>query len=535
MAATASTQIAIAAKTAQVTPLVISSGDRGLTSLRYSGTEMLADGGFSVRKAILTDTDGKPADAATTPVRTEHDARSGKITQVYPWGAVSCTYTISGGNRLNLTVGVRNDSASALTGLSLQLLEVAFPQAPQGWKPAYAYFGDNRGNPSAVYANFTSGALAVCNDDVGSAPVLLGFPGRSDLTHRPIWLSTTTVDNYLAPYIVPYLHRTVPSHGFDVYHLSLRFGPGSAREMDLAGDLYRKTAATFPFTLDWKDRRPIGTLHLSASETRLHSEANPRGWFADPKGVDVKTTEGIAAFHKRILKYADDSIAVLKHMGAQGMVTWDIEGQEFPHATSYIGDPRLLKELDPEMDSIADDYFRRFREAGLRVGVCVRPQRLSHTAEKTEQRDLTDPAEIIDILHDKIAYAYRRWGCTLFYVDSNGDPNVPYDPAIFETLTRKLKAEKITALIMPEHRNMRYYACTAPYGSLRNGMVSTPAAVHAAYPQAFIADYVPDAPLEENRSALVDAVRGGDVLMFRAWWNDPVNDVVRGIYREAGK
>ena len=32
-------------------------------------------------------------------------------------------------------------------------------------------------------------------------------------------------------------------------------------------------------------------------------------------------------------------------MNAQGMITWDIEGQQFRHATTYIGDPRLVETL----------------------------------------------------------------------------------------------------------------------------------------------------------------------------------------------
>ena len=51
-------------------------------------------------------------------------------------------------------------------------------------------------------------------------------------------------------------------------------------------------------------------------------------------------------------------------MNAQGMITWDIEGQEYPHATSYIGDPRKVSLLAPEMEPMADAYFAKFRRGG---------------------------------------------------------------------------------------------------------------------------------------------------------------------------
>ena len=72
--------------------------------------------------------------------------------------------------------------------------------------------------------------------------------------------------------------------------------------------------------------------------------------------------------------------------------------------------------MAPEMDAIANAYFKKFRDSGLRTGVCIRPQQISHTAAKTEQRDVTGADKIVALLYDKIAYANKRWGCTLFYV-----------------------------------------------------------------------------------------------------------------------
>ena len=97
----------------------------------------------------------------------------------------------------------------------------------------------------------------------------------------------------------------------------------------------------------------------------------------DPS-VDVVTPAGIAKFQDRLLKNADRTLQIALENGAQGMITWDPEGQEYPHQTSYLGDPR---QLSPEFDAIADKYFAKFSKAGLRVGICVRPQKLHRTPQ----------------------------------------------------------------------------------------------------------------------------------------------------------
>src|ERR1700730_13919166 len=111
-----------------------------------------------------------------------------------------------------------------------------------------------------------------------------------------------------------------------------------------------------PATLDWNDRRPIGAIYLARDNTKWSS--NPRGWFNDPK-IDVFSPEGLRAFQTRLMKYADDSVALLRAMNAQGMIVWDIEGEEFAHPeASYVGDPVLLFRIAPEMELFADEFFR---------------------------------------------------------------------------------------------------------------------------------------------------------------------------------
>ena len=76
------------------------------------------------------------------------------------------------------------------------------------------------------------------------------------------------------------------------------------------------------------------------------------------------------------------------------------------------------------MAEVADEYFGRFRAAGLRTGICVRPQLLQVAADKksANQTPVDDPA---GLLIDKIAYARKRWGVTLIYLDSTSTAPIP--------------------------------------------------------------------------------------------------------------
>jgi hypothetical protein len=41
-----------------------------------------------------------------------------------------------------------------------------------------------------------------------------------------------------------------------------------------------------------------------------------------------------------------------------------------------LATPRLSQTLAPEMAPVAGDFLRRFRDAGLHVGMTIRPQQL---------------------------------------------------------------------------------------------------------------------------------------------------------------
>lgn len=510
----------MAAEPATAPALRVEFGGQGITALNYAGIDFLGDGAFRVTGATLEGWDGARTQADTGKGTLESDAAKQLLRWQYPWGTVTCEYTVAA-DRLTLSIGVRNTGTTILRGVSLQPLELTFPQAPKGWIEHFPVLGHNLGGPTINLADVGKAVLAVCNDDV-TRPLLVGFPGRKSLTRRGLGVFSANI-GWLTPLLDPYLDRPVYPGQEDHYRVSLRFGPAGSTVQALAGDLRAEFRTLFPARLEWRDRRAIGALFLSSAG--LNAPHNPRGWLNE-KVADFVSPAGVEAFRKRLLDYARTSLEILKGMDAQGVIVWDIEGQEYPHAISYLGDPRSLP---PEMEPVADEFFRVFTEAKLRVGVCVRPQLPVRAAYGggVRQIEVPDPAANLSA---KIVYAKKRWGCTLYYVDSNGDPNVPLPAAVF----RQVAQAHPDCLLTPEHENPLYYAYTAPYQSFAHfGTTSTPESVRALYPGAFSVNYVADGPIDAKRAEFVAAVKRGDILVVRAWFNDLQNAKIRSLYEEA--
>lgn len=262
-----------------------------------------------------------------------------------------------------------------------------------------------------------------------------------------------------------------------------------------------------PTLIHWPDRRPIGTLFLASNF--YSSDTNPRGWFNDPT-LDVTGPDGAEQFRKALMKYTDRSIEVLKRTGAQGVIVWDLEGEQYSHKTSYIGDPRLLGRLAPEMAAAADEFFKRLRDAGLKVGVTIRPQQLVFEHGQPRQSQVLD---IKQILLEKIDYAKSRWGATLFYIDSNGGVRRPDE--VWQL--RSLAKERPDVLLIPEHHYLPYWAFSAPYVALRKGNSSMTARwAQKLFPGSFQVLDFGDADTDGTK--LATAWRKGDILLFRAWF-----------------
>jgi hypothetical protein len=321
-----------------------------------------------------------------------------------------------------------------------------------------------------------------------------------------------------------------------VFNVSLRFGPAGARVQDLSGDVLQTYAKKYPFQVDWKDRRPIGAIFLAGRQ--INVARNPRRWTLNFGEIDVTTDKGKAAFRAALLKLADNSVQVLKDTGAQGMITWDPEGEEFPGAC-YYGNPGLVPTLAPEMEfkdggtkSTIDEYFEKFRAAGLKVGVCIRPQQIT-IRDREPVHQNTDDDHAIQVLRERIAYANRRWGCTLFYVDSTTTAPIggrSYYPEVFKAVAQAHP----DVLLIPENESMGYFAYSAPLNSYAHHKItSTPVGARLVYPKAFSVLMASDGDRPEDHAALLNAVRHGDILLFNCWYPNPGAEKIKKLYEQA--
>jgi len=462
---------------------------------------------------------------------------------VYDWGSLSCSYVVQG-NRLDFLAEVANTSSSeTITTVSLRLAALTLPLTSANLDRAVdnttilgecLLLGGNCSislgnwevkNPVSVWLGGPTAA--------GEYPVKLTVPGEKR-PHHPI------VDD--ANFVVP--GRPVAPGQKDAYHVSLSFGAPGASLAELCPEVLSNVAGQRPLEIDWKDRRPIGAMFLADSFKKWPT--NPRGYlFGKGAREDVTTPEGRTAFGAALLHRGDQVVASLKAMNAQGVVVWDLEGQELWQPVSYLGDPRLLSKLSPEMDQFADAFFKKFTEAGLRTGICIRPTEVywSDTLQRWNQREVRDPVQTIS---DKIDYAQKRWGCTLFYFDSNvfgkqgfmtreQDAEMKEVPVVFPlNMLEALHKKHPDVMLFPEWRTATSYLVSMPYCSPNVRQYGTPPAIRAVYPEAASFVYIEDQTLTDNWETYLNNVVGGDIVSFFDYPGTASIDLVKSLYEEAG-
>jgi hypothetical protein len=498
----------------------------GIASVKWGGTEVLAGGLFKVeRSAVVVSEDQPPVpvDQYGEPV---FDKAGKRVDIRYPWGKAVCTYR-SEGNRLAMEVTFRSMTNAPLTGLAGTLMELRLPGQ------AKRVSGRSVDDIAALLVPFERGMLVVCCETLGDPAVelVLSEPdkdGKSRLRFNTS-LFSTPADFVLKP-------GEEKSFVF-----SLRFGQAGSDLKTLAGDLYEKFAVLYPRTLKWDDHRVIAMIMVASAGEMHKSPGNPRGWLNEPKLV-VTNEAGRAAFRTQMLAQADRCVKTMKAMDAQGGIVWDVEGEQYGNIT-FVGDPRMLPELAPEMDEVADAYFQKFRDAGLKTGVCIRPSKIVPDWEKKAVwRHRNMGFDVAAEMIDKITYAKKRWGCTLFYIDTNYAWGWTWDKKpvswmLRAEVIRKLHEAHPDVLIIPEFQNLAYWAYGSGYKELREhafgGYAAIPERALLAYPDAFAVLNVPEGKIDERREELVRSVARGDILMTYGWFGAKVNEKVADIYKAA--
>lgn len=544
----------------------------GLSSIHFAGHEYLAKALPSVHGVRVLDAEGNPQAVSSSPSSQSFDPATKMHKQTYEWGTVEIAFTAND-NRLDARTRITNTGTSTIHQLEVRLLDLSFPDWPQGhtWRQNRNW-NDNGDGPTVVPARMEN-ALVVMTNEVVDRTLRSGFRDLNS-DHKTTTLFFRTGGEAAEFATIPSgeralvhargdsrvrdranrnfldgmtLHRPIEPGEHETFHLSLRFDKPDSDFVYVASDIYERYRQAFPATLEWPDRRPITTAFLSSPAEQHKSETNPRGWLND-KAIDVTTEEGIAAFHTRMLDFADRCIAGAQNLNAQGIIVWDVEGQEMPHPISYIGDPRMLPEMAPEMDVIADEFFARLNDAGLHSGITIRPTVVSKDPKNPERYrhsyglDMTGD-QFIERISAKVAYAVDRWNITMVYIDTNiiyrPDRDGKWESQLMSPdFMRQLNERFPEVLFVPEFGVSAYHGYVAPYAELRphywGNVAATSHHARAIYPEGFTVVNVADSPIDNRWNDLVEGIRGGDSLMIRSWWSGQgEHDKVRAIYKEA--
>lgn len=192
-------------------------------------------------------------------------------------------------------------------------------------------------------------------------------------------------------------------------------------------NLYLDSLTSIPVT--WTDRRVIMAWM----------------WGAEAGGpVEDSTVKGGS---QALFGWAKAAIGYATTNNAQGVVLWDIEGWQndggkvMPASFNYVGDPRLLGQLNPVVNANIDSIVKLTKAAGLKFGVGLRVQK-ADVASRSQDYYPDATTRNIDMIA-KVRYAVNRWDAKLYYVDTNNRNDV--------SEIRALRNAFPNCLFIPEH------------------------------------------------------------------------------------
>lgn len=571
---------------------------KGLAALDVAGSNMLAESNVQVSRVRVTDKYRNPyempdpyiddmrtfRDASTTVTGVRVDAKQHRVSYSYAWGTLAITYTPIA-NRLDATVVIQNTSAEVIEQVDFNLLTLALaPDTKADLAYTSAWMGPNRGvnigEPMLLVATAKTDPMLVLCSPQPDRPLRMQLAKNAQ---NKFALAVTVGDERQTEiYDRTWNVRAIKPKSSETVKLSLRFGQQGIDPYDLATDVCADFAKAHSMILKWADRRPIlGVLPSKGGGEWANWNINPRGWW-DMGDKSIYTPEGKANFKKWLNGFIDSVIASGEQSGSQGVIFWNIEGGQW-FWVAFYGAPELTPFLAPEMDEVADEVCARLKAAGLRVGFCIRPTEI-FPMMKTDVKDVLNelpsweginernignlktydgdmpfkPGTPVDDTHierspvarlsAKIAYAKKRWGATLFYIDSNGynRPTVQQNGKANEKKTawRTLSAAEWQTLskmypdvlLIPEHEYDEYWSATAPYQQPPAYGGMTRHDIHTIYPEAFttialFGGMEGQQDIAAHMQEYTNALQQGDVILYPGWM--PTPQPVLTAYRNA--
>lgn len=371
---------------------------------------------------------------------------------------------------------------------------------------------------------------------------------------------------------------TFTSAGTDTYlRLRVYAEGGGGESVDIATVSVVPSAVTSTMSAGWwrSASQPIILLaEFLAEHTQVSYPGNPRGLLPNTIGNAFNAT----ALRSALLDRADLVGAAANSAGAQGVLIWDLPGQEFGHVTTYLGAPDELAAWAPELEAtvggvaIVDEYITRLKSYGIRVGTTLRPQHVRYGTSLPALPDAAYPIGSIFLLTNatpphrawtvyqdatfplawydwslgggsgnqtgpgqepirttadrdaakariiaRIAYCKARWGMSMFYIDSTTwEYGQSLEAAGFWD---DIQAAHPDVLLMPENEDLGYGNYTVPYGEYRFGDVGL--GLNATDPNAMFALNFSSMPvaywIEPFITYVKDQYKARRLIFIRHW------------------
>lgn len=536
--------------------VAVTIGGSCVSSITYGGQEWRAPIAPSVASIYFGSTSVTPGTASTTTGTspTKFCEKLYRDGQQYQF-TIRAEFSTPDANTLQLDVYLTNqDSTDAITAFDFRVIGHLAPSAPTNYPGTGYSLKSDAGDPVGYIAG-AFGGLA-----------WWWAPPQEAVTLATVWSSgsQTQFDHqFLAPSSSAPENRTFSLSAGQTWHgtVQFRWSSSTTTKSALGADGYAAYRSTYPQITNWPDRRPIAQWVVANPSER--SATNPRGFWSDDTLNASNSSAFVTAGRAALTDIVNDLNG--RPIRSQGVIVWDLEGQEFNHSVTYLGHPDLLSQVAPDMDGFADEMFATLRGAGYLVGGTIRPQRMlalssvpetcaTHASDadyrekliltsatfpnrfyrcKTDgtyeaadistgtvngevQYQIAAKSDILAILRTKIDYARARWGWRLFYVDTNVDTS---GAAIDGEVWRILQSEYPDCLFILEWQTSTSYGASAAYDEDSQGM-STEAMSSGrdVYPSAVTFVNVSDWDGTTNRAVYESAVARGDSGIHRGWF-----------------
>jgi hypothetical protein len=470
-----------------------------------------------------------------------------------------------------------NDSTDTMTSFSMGYW-LGFVMHVPDLAPYHSYgtFNVQSNNPTAYVPGYNWGGMVIYTDDY-SKKFIMTTSNTYDTSGNPVPPTNSGLIWTFRLY-----ENIAPGQ---TYHFPLYIGFGDSTytaqsATQLAPDAYTafQQAPDNQLLVHWPNRAPVSQWFIA--EGAGHSSTiNPRAYLWNT-ALDVSNQ---ATFNSQVLSTADHIISMMntENPRPQAIDIWDLEGEEMGQPFTYVGYPNKLHDLAPEMDAVADQLFKKFRDAGYDIALTLRPSDFmtgtladmpstcTSNATKGNLRDVyiaTDAnypyrgyectstnnwiqvgsrkpnhqhfsdndANFLANLESKVSYARARWGVHMYYIDStvySGGSAFNYE------ILRQLQTDFPDCIFFPENINTNDYSASAPYIDARPGASTSGYDIYSAardmYPLAFGIITNVDDYYTANKSTFITSVQHGNLFYYNnAWYT--TDGTVEQMMQDAG-